>query len=66
LRQAALSHAGPTCLCRPLQDGTFKIKTEVLHTKLLIMASLRRRMALVGAMSHRIRELMSSSAGRSK
>jgi hypothetical protein len=43
----------------------FKIKTEVLHTKLLIMASLRCRMALVGVMSCEIRGLV-SSGGREK
>jgi hypothetical protein len=43
----------------------FKIKTEVVHTKLLIMASLRRRMALVGAMSRGIRGLV-LSGGREK
>lgn len=43
----------------------FKIKAEVLHTKLLIMASLRRRMALVGAVSRGIRGFVSSD-GREK
>ncbi|KAK3130518.1 hypothetical protein QOZ80_6BG0494520 [Eleusine coracana subsp. coracana] len=38
----------------------FKIKAEVLHTKLLIMISLRRRMAMVGTVSRGIRGFVSS------
>ncbi|XP_062193606.1 uncharacterized protein LOC133897031 [Phragmites australis] len=38
----------------------FKSKTDAMRTKLPILASLRRRMAMVGAMSRRIHALMSS------
>ncbi|TVU08787.1 hypothetical protein EJB05_42200, partial [Eragrostis curvula] len=38
----------------------FKVKTDILHTKLLILASFRRRMSLVGTMSRRIQALVSS------
>ncbi|XP_062199917.1 uncharacterized protein LOC133902341 [Phragmites australis] len=38
----------------------FKSKTDALRTKLIILASLRRRMAMVGAMSRRIHALVSS------
>lgn len=36
----------------------FKSKTSALRTRLLILASLRRRMAMVGAISHKIHAIM--------
>ncbi|KAG2636135.1 uncharacterized protein LOC120658913 [Panicum virgatum] len=42
----------------------FKSKTEALRTKLVVLASLRRKMAVVRAISHRIHALVSS--GREK
>ena len=42
----------------------FKSKTEALRTKLAVLASLRRKMAVVRAISHRIHALVSS--GREK
>ncbi|CAN6204991.1 unnamed protein product [Urochloa humidicola] len=38
----------------------FKSKTDALRTKLLVMAPLRRKMAMVRAISHRIHALVSS------
>ncbi|RLN32875.1 uncharacterized protein C2845_PM03G02850 [Panicum miliaceum] len=38
----------------------FKSKTEALRTKLIVLASLRRKMAVVRAISHRIHALVSS------
>jgi hypothetical protein len=43
---------------------SLKSKTAVLRTRLLILASLRRRMALVGEVSRGIHALVSSSDGR--
>ncbi|KAL6601254.1 hypothetical protein ACP70R_044474 [Stipagrostis hirtigluma subsp. patula] len=44
----------------------FRSKTDALRAKLLVLASLRRRMATVGAVSRRIHALVSSSDCREK
>jgi hypothetical protein len=42
----------------------FRSKTDALRTKLLVLATLRRKMAMVRAISDRIHELVSSDRGK--
>ncbi|PVH64666.1 hypothetical protein PAHAL_2G328200 [Panicum hallii] len=42
----------------------FRSKTEALRTKLVVLASLRRKLAVVRAISHRIHALVSSDRGK--
>ncbi|KAL6656312.1 hypothetical protein ACP70R_007138 [Stipagrostis hirtigluma subsp. patula] len=46
--------------------SAFKSKTAALRAKLLVLASLRRRMAMVAAVSRRIHALVSSPHGRER
>nr|CAB3457561.1 unnamed protein product [Digitaria exilis] len=54
-----ISKSAPNLLKKTVKS--FKSKTDALRTKLIILASLRRRMAMVCAMSRQIRALVTSN-----